>query len=169
LSSIPFHKAGLKVYGLDGSSEILEVCRAKGFTEQLKQHNLRELPLPYSTAFFDHVICVSVLNSFRELGALFVEIARILKEHGILAFTVEDQKPGQEDHYHINRVEVSKKPQEETAVTLFRHPPEEIARILEQNGFILLKELEFLAFKYPYEDKDIFFKAYITQKIDVNE
>ncbi len=164
LSSIPFYKAGLRVYGLDGSTEILEVCRAKSFADQLKQHDLRDLPLPYPSASFDHVICVAVLNSFPELAALFTEIARLMKGQGIFAFTVEDRKPGQESGYPINRVEVAERPQAETAVTLYRHSKEDIAGYLDQNGFILCKELEFLAFKYPYENKDIFFKIYIAQK-----
>jgi len=38
LSSIPFHKAGLRIYGLDGSDEILEICASKGFAIDLKHH-----------------------------------------------------------------------------------------------------------------------------------
>lgn len=168
LSSILFHKAGLRVYGLDGSGEILEVCHAKGFAVELKQHDLRDLPLPYPTAHFDHGISVAVLNSFKELDALFGEITRIIQEQGIFAFTVEAQKPGQEDSYAINRVEVSEKPDPESAVMLFRHSDETIAQLLEHHGFILLKALEFLAFEYPAENRDVFFKAYIVQKMKRN-
>jgi predicted TPR repeat methyltransferase len=164
LSSIPFHKAGLHIYGLDGSTEILEVCQAKGFTVELKLHDLRTLPLPYPSRRFDHIVSVAVLNSFQDLDLLIEEIARIIKGQGIFAFTVEDQKPGQEDSYPINRVAVSEQPDAETAVRLFRHGENYIFRLLEQNNFVLLKALEFLAFKYPAENKDFFFKAYIAQK-----
>jgi len=164
LSSILFHKAGLRVYGLDGSSEILEVCKSKGFAVELKQHDLRKVPLPYPSHFFDLVISVAVLNAFRDLDQQFDETARIMKEQGIFAFTVEEKKPDQDDEYVINRVDVSEKPKADTAVTLFRHRNDYIAQLLESNGFVLLKVLEFLAFKYPAENKDIFFKAYIAQK-----
>ncbi len=164
LSSILFHKAGLRVYGLDGSGEMLEVCKSKGFAVELKQHDLRSMPLPYPTGFFDHVVSVAVLNSFRDLGPLFKETARIMKEGGVFAFTVEEQKCGQDDRYEINRVNVSEKPKSETAVTLFRHSRDYIAQLLDDSGFMLLKSLEFLAFKYPAENKDIFFKAYIAEK-----
>jgi 2-polyprenyl-3-methyl-5-hydroxy-6-metoxy-1,4-benzoquinol methylase len=30
LSSVLFHQAGLKVFGLDGSSEVLKICKSKG-------------------------------------------------------------------------------------------------------------------------------------------
>ena len=104
MSSIPFHKAGLRIFGLDGSSEVLEVCAAKNFTEELKEHDLRQFPLPYADQFFEHIVSVAVLNSFQDLTPLFKEVARILKKGGIFAFTVEEQKPGMEDRYPINRI-----------------------------------------------------------------
>ena len=164
LSSILFHKAGLKIYGLDGSSEILEICAAKNFAVDLKRHDLCETPLPYPSGFFDHIVSVAVLNSFEDLSPLFAEFSRIMHEGGILAFTVEEQKPGQPDHYPINRVEVSEQPQEGMAVMLYRHSDEYIAKLLEENGFTQLKQLEFVAFKYPAEGRDVLFKVYIAQK-----
>jgi predicted TPR repeat methyltransferase len=164
LSSILFHKAGLQVFGLDGSSEVLEVCKAKGFAAELKEHDLRDLPLPYPPRFCDHIVSIAVLNSFKDLAPLFAELARILKSHGLFAFTVEEQKPGQEDSYAINRVEVSEKPKGEAAVRLFRHSEAYITSLLGQNNFEPLKTLEFVAFKYPAENKDVFFKAYVARK-----
>ena len=164
LSSILFHRAGLQVFGLDGSGEVLAVCQAKGFAKDLKQHDLCALPLPYPSHFCNHIVSIAVLNSFRDLSPLFEEVARIIKPGGMFAFTVEEQKPGQEDGYPINRVEVAEKPNEVTAVMLFRHSQEYVTRLLSQNGFEPLKALEFVAFKYPAENKDVFFKAYIVQK-----
>lgn len=164
LSSILFHKAGLRVFGLDGSRAVLEVCKSKGFATELKEHDLRDLPLPYPSHFCNHILSVAVLNSFGDLDGLFQEIGRIIKPGGIFVFTVEEQKPGQEDRYAINRVEVSEKPKEETAVMLFRHSTDYVTRLLEQNRFTLLKTLEFVAFKYPAENKDVFFKAYVARR-----
>lgn len=164
LSSVPFHKAGLRVYGLDGSSEILAVCKAKGFASDLKLHDLRELPLPYASDFFNHVVCVAVLNSFKDLSGLFKEVARIVTSQGTFAFTVETQQPGQEDSYAINKVDVSQKARNETAVTLFRHGDDYISQLLEQNGFVRLKTLEFVAFAYPAEQRNVFFKAWVVRR-----
>jgi predicted TPR repeat methyltransferase len=165
LSSILFHKAGLQIFGLDGSSQVLEVCQSKGFAVELKEHDLRDLPLPYPDRFCDHIVSIAVLNSFQGLGPLFTEVARIIKPGGIFAFTVEEQKPGQEESYAINRVEVSEKP-DENAVLLYRHSEEYITRSLGQIGYEPLKALEFVAFKYPAENKDVYFKAYIARKKD---
>jgi predicted TPR repeat methyltransferase len=163
LSSVPFHKAGLRVYGLDGSSEILEVCAQKGFATDLKQHDLRRLPLPYPDKFFKHVISVSVLNSFQDLGPIFKEVGRITLGEGIFAFTVENQEPGQEDSYLINRVEVTQQANEDSAVRLYRHAQATIAGWLEEAGFVLLKTLKFKAFEYPAEHRDVYFKACVAR------
>lgn len=164
LSSFLFHRAGLQIFGLDGSAEVLEVCRAKGFAAELKEHDLRELPLPYLSGFCDHVVSIAVLNSFKDLGPLFAEIARLMKPGGIFAFTVEEQKPGQEDSYAINRVEVAEQPKEETAVLLYRHSEATIIGWLGRNDFEPLKSLEFVAFRYPAENKDVFFRAYVAKR-----
>lgn len=164
LSSILFHKAGLRIYGLDGSGEILKICAAKNFAVELKPHDLRNLPLPYSSSSFDHVISVAVLNSFSDLGSLFTDIARVLKWEGIFAFTVEEQKLGQEPSYPINQVEVTQAPEEKSAVLLHRHSEGYITGLLEQNHYGVLKTFEFVAFKYPAEHRDVIFKAYITRK-----
>jgi SAM-dependent methyltransferase len=164
LSSIRFHRAGLKIYGLDASADVLEVCRAKGFAADLREHDLRDLPLPYASDSFDYVISVAVLNSFDDLSLLFKEVSRITRTPGLFAFTVEEQKSGQEDRYMINRVEVDELPDPDTAVVLYRHRGETITRLLEENEFTLIKALEFLAFEYPAESRGIFFKAFVAQK-----
>jgi predicted TPR repeat methyltransferase len=168
LSSVLFHKAGLQVFGLDGSGEVLAVCKSKGFAAELKEHDLRKLPLPYPARFCDHAVSIAVLNSFQDLAPLFAEIARIMNPGGVFAFTVEEQKPDQEESYAINRVEVSEQPREESAVLLFRHSEEYMTRVLAQNNFELLKTLEFIAFKYPAEHKDVFFKVYVARKTEID-
>jgi predicted TPR repeat methyltransferase len=98
------------------------------------------------------------------LTALFQEIARIIQVQGTFAFTVEIQSSGQEDSYAINRVEVDQEASAETAVTLFRHSDDYIVELLNQNGFVCLKALDFVAFKYPAENRDVFFRAYVARK-----
>ena len=164
LSSMPFHRAGLEVYGLDGSREILDVCRAKGFARELVLHDLCDLPLPYEAGRFDHMIAVGVLNSFRELAPLFTEAARVMRQQGVFAFTVEDLRAGQEASYAINRTNVDDLPDPETAVRLHRHARDEIVHMLGQAGFSLLDSEDFVGFHYPAEERDIIFTAYVAQK-----
>ena len=164
LSSIPFYKAGLRISGLDASSDVLRVCAAKGFAEDLRLHDLRDLPLPYPAGFTRHLISVAVLNSFEDLGPLMQEFARVMDGQGILAFTVENQKAGQPDRYPINPVEVSEQPQDGSAVMLYRHSHDTICCLLESIHFELLKSLEFVAFHYPAEERDVMFTAYVARQ-----
>lgn len=88
VASIHFSKIGLKVYGLDSSEEMLQVCKSKSFTEELRFHNLLADKLPYHSQYFNHVICCGVLHFLGDLKNLFSEIARIIKTGGIFAFTI---------------------------------------------------------------------------------
>jgi len=40
LGSMPFARAGLEVSGIDGSAEMLEICRSKDFAEDLRKFDL---------------------------------------------------------------------------------------------------------------------------------
>ena len=142
------------------------MCAAKKFTQDLKRHDLREFPLPYEKSAFNHVISVAVLNSFEKLDVLFQEVARLIKNNGIFAFTTESPSYDNDGSYSINRTDVDHEARPEAAVTLFRHSDEYIYRKLVQNEFELLKSQKFAAFKYPAENRDVFFTAHIARKLD---
>ena len=88
-----------------------------------------------------------------------------MKQHGIFAFTVEEQASGQEDHYAINPVEVAENPEEGLAVMLYRHGAETIRSVLEGSRFTPLKSVEFVAFAYPAEQRNVYFKAIIARRV----
>jgi predicted TPR repeat methyltransferase len=165
LSSILFHQAGLKIYGLDGSKEVLEVCRNKNFAKELQIHDLREFPYPYSDQQFDHVVSVAVLNSFNNLDGIFNEIARIIKPGGMFTFTLEDRMEGEAESYAINRVNVDEAANEEEAVLLYRHCEEDVRSTLALAGFLVEKTLKFAAFHYPAEKRDVFFRVYVARRV----
>lgn len=135
LGSILFHKAGLRVYGMDMSEQMLEVCGSKGFTDDLKVHDLTAEPYPYSDSMFDHVVCIGVLNHFEDLGVVFSEASRILKNDGIFAFIVGDRKSGEESSFHTEHGN--------SQITMYRHSAEQVGRYLKDGNFELVKELEF--------------------------
>lgn len=43
-----FHKAGLKVFGVDGSEEMLKICKSKNITVELKLADLTKSEIPFS-------------------------------------------------------------------------------------------------------------------------
>ena len=77
------------------------------------------------------------------MRSLEVRGKTVMKNQGIFAFTTEKRKPGQADQYATNPVEVSEAPDAETALTLYRHSDEKIARALDGSGFGQLKTLDF--------------------------
>jgi predicted TPR repeat methyltransferase len=163
LSSIRFHEAGLAIYGFDSSKAMLEVCESKGFARQLLLHDLRDIPLPYPRRAFDHVISLGVLNFYGDLAPVLREVARIVRPGGILGFSIEEQKPGQEAEYLFPIDPGSSQPGE-TWIRLYRHSDDHVRELLASNGFAVLQDCEFLADRYPDQGIEIYFKAYVARK-----
>ncbi len=139
LSSILFHKAGLHVYGMDVSPEMLEACRGKGFATDLKEHDLTVAPYPYHTASLDHAVCLGVLNFFGDLRPVFSEVARILRDDGVFAFVVGDRAPGEAAEFLVGPEHT----ESDSTVTMYRHGTEEVTGLLNDNDFALVRCLEF--------------------------
>ena len=162
LSSIPFHEAGLEICGFDSSEAMLEVCESKGFAKQLVVHDLRNAPYPYERRSFDHVISLGVLNFYSDLAPVLREVARIIRPGGILGFSVEEQKPGQEAEYLFPIDPGSRQPGE-MWIRMYRHSDEHIRELLETNRFAVLNDSEFLADRYPDQGIEIRFRAYVAR------
>jgi predicted TPR repeat methyltransferase len=95
ISSKLFNLAGLNVFGIDGSAEMLDICKTKGIAKELVEQDLLVFPWPYQKDTFDHIISCGVFHFIGDLGKLFDEIACIHKKEGIFAFTIMDGKDDQ--------------------------------------------------------------------------
>jgi predicted TPR repeat methyltransferase len=165
LSSILFHKAGLQVYGIDRSAEMLEICKAKNIAKELRQHDLCDIPLPYSDTMFHHAQISGVFHLLGDAGPLFRETARLIKEGGTLGFTYDRHKPDEPEGYSDSGVHGTwEKVNEKSGVKCFRYSDTCIGHLLKANGFVFVKKMEFLAFKASPWDKEKFFQACIAQK-----
>jgi len=153
LASIHFAQLGLKVYGLDNSQEMLAACRSKSFTEDLKQFDITQDPIPYDSHFFDHAVCCGVLHFADDLVPLFAEVKRVLKQGAVFAFTIAPQDTS------ANYVE------EPTAwgVSIFKHSPRYIAELLAANEMEMLKEQRLLIKGADKVNFDMLFSAIITR------
>ena len=139
LGSVLFCKAGLHVYGMDVSTQMLKACRSKGFTTDLKEHDLTVAPYPYNTASLDHAVCLGVLNFFRDLQVVFGEVARIVRDDGVFAFVVGDRAPGEAAEFLVGPEHT----ESDSTLTMYRHGTEEIRGLLNHNDFVLMRCLEF--------------------------
>ncbi|TKJ39949.1 SAM-dependent methyltransferase [candidate division LCP-89 bacterium B3_LCP] len=161
LCSVPFHRAGLKIYGVDGSSEMLEACKPKNIAAELKQHDLLKTPLPYPDEFCHHAICGGVFHFFGDLRSFFGETARILKKGGIFGFTVGPLKV-EEDQVKEN--EYIQKLDEASGTSIYFHSDSYIQKLLKENDFTQLKMLEFIASINPETKEEHYCRLYVGQK-----
>lgn len=153
LSSVLFQKAGLDIYGLDNSEEMLEICRKKNIAHELKLFDLNKNILPYDDQLFDHVIAVGLFHFFKELEKFFTESYRILKEDGTFSFTVKDSE-----------VKISATFDEEYQIAVYGHSDEYVEELAKQYEFKLLKRLKFSAYKDLFKKDSLSFKAYVLRK-----
>ena len=152
LASINFSEIGLKVYGLDVSDEMLNVCRNKSFTEELKVHNLLDKRIPYNDNYFNHIICSGVFHFLGDLDNIFSEVARIIRKDGIFAFTIA---PGKVRDYT--------KQMTSWGVPIYNHSTDYIMRLLDKNRMNLLKELRLLLKGADKVNYDMLFSIMITK------
>jgi len=164
LSALPFQKAGLEVSGIDDSDEMLEVCRAKNFARELRQHDIRHTPLPYGDGGFDLVVACGVFHLIDRLEPLVSEAARLLKEEGTFVFTFEKHRVGADDGIPVRAGEVSKRIDEETGVEIFRHSEAYIKRLLGEKRFSVLKTAEFVASVHPETGRKVHFRAVVARR-----
>lgn len=153
LSSSLFKKAGLDIYGLDNSEIMLNICRKKNITRNLKLFDLKKGTLPYDDHLFDHVIAVGLLHFFEDLEMFFRESHRILKKRGTFSFTVQDSK-----------TRISTTFDEEYEVLFCGHSDEYIEELIQKHEFKLLKRSNFLEFKDLSKKDYLHFKAYVLRK-----
>lgn len=128
LAAALFARAGLRVHGVDFSPAMLDVCRDKGIAEELRQHDLRQLPWPYPNEAFDLLVCCGVLHFIPELDGIFKEANRVLRDDGLFAFTTKspaqlDAPPEKYEQHTTEGLEV------------FAHSPEYVASVIEQSHF----------------------------------
>lgn len=156
LSAAAFHTLGLEVYGLDYSREMLDVCRQKEIAKDLRQFDLNETPLPYSSHFFDHISANAILYFIKKLDDLFEELSRIIKRNGILAFIIEEETDP-------SKTKIAEKPRGKNGLITYKHSRLYILDVLAKNGFTVIKRLEFVAENFQMEGKPIPFVLYVTK------
>jgi len=164
LSSVHFANAGLTITGLDGSTEMLKECSKKGFTKELKQYNIQDLPFPYAENTFSHVICCGVFHFFSDLMPVISEAHRLVKPGGIFSFTIasldiRDVGSGQKNGGDYKEVPTA------WGISIFKHSDLYIQKILQKVGFTLQKEQKVLAESGEKNGSEILFKVIVSQKL----
>jgi len=163
LASLPFARAGLEVFGIDGSAGMLEICRSKKFAEDLREFDLRGMPLPYSDGSFDHAICCGVLHLIGDPEPIFKDVFRVIKPGGIFAFNVLAETPEKGDGVVSHSPHGYSEIVSDWGVPVFVHSGGYIEKLLQGSGFDRLKELKFLV-RGLHEGTNDLACAYVTRR-----
>ena len=160
LGSELFFKAGLRVYGIDTSEGMLEICRKKGFATGLFHHDLSTVPYPFGDGSCHHVVSTGVFPFFDNLDPVFGEVCRILKRGGTFVFTVGARNPEEPAELTVGPEQTGTN----VSVTMHRHTPGQVIGWLEQNGLRLVDSLEFTVWMDREQSKRFLTRAYAAQK-----
>ncbi len=165
LSAFPFKKAGLSIYGIDGSIEMIKICDSKKIAIKLALCNLDRDFLPYKNTIFDHVISSGVFHLLGDLSKLFSNISRILRKDGLFCFTIDDQNNGADNSENMlcNR-SVLEYTNPKSGIKTYNHSEEYITDLLIKNNLTVIKNQTFHAYKKTEWSDDIFFNTYLTRK-----
>lgn len=159
LSSQDFTKAGLEIYGVDGSAPMLEVCRAKGLAQDLKQWDLTMIPWPYGDHTFNHVLACGLFHFFSDLTRQFTEASRLLSKGGLFSFTVMSRSGV--DGLEAAQGSYAEMTRGDAGVTV--HSAGYIEALLESQSFQTLKRARFLLWSGE-AGLDDEFTAFVCQK-----
>jgi predicted TPR repeat methyltransferase len=144
LGSLRFHKAGLEIHGLDNSPSMLECCREKELAASLIEHDLTDVPWPYETESFHHVVSIGVTHFFGDLADLFSEAARVLKPGGIFGFDFFEYAPETSKGYRKVQGGVYSRHDPDYGGKVYRHRGSYVLGLLNQTGFGVLDDTELL-------------------------
>jgi ubiquinone/menaquinone biosynthesis C-methylase UbiE len=165
LDAAIFKKAGLQVYGIDGSAAMLKICREKEIAVELIQLDLLKENIPFAEGSFNHAIANAVFHITGDIEKTLGEINRLLKKGGIFGFTIHEQDPGMEsDYYETDTKGKYMKNREQYGFPVYKHTDQYVNILLEEYNFELLKKTKYEAFT-TYEDNPSYsFSLYIARK-----
>jgi SAM-dependent methyltransferase len=160
LGSVLFARAGLRVFGMDNSSAMLDGARSKGFAQDLRDHDMMSVPYPYARGSFDHAICVGALQFFAGFDSIFQEVGRVVRDGGVFGFTVADRKPGEPTLFTAG----GEQTRSDRNVNMYRHPEPDVCASLDAAGFVVRGDLEFVAFMDAARTAPLPMKAYVARR-----
>jgi ubiquinone/menaquinone biosynthesis C-methylase UbiE len=165
LDAAIFQLAGLTVYGVDGSAEMLKICSEKKVAVELKQLDLLKDDIPYPDKFFHHAIANALFHITGEIERTLHEVKRLLKAGGIFGFTTHEQEPESKSEYQ--ETDIKGKYMmiiESYGFPVYKHTDGYVRDLLDKYAFELLKKTRYEAFT-SYEDNPSYtLSLYITRK-----
>lgn len=149
LGALLFHKAGLKIVGIDSSPAMIERCRSRGLQWTIYQHDLTQTPWPSGSNSVNHVVTAGVTHFISNLRPIFEEASRVLKPGGLFGFDYSEFS--RETALDYVRLEdgVYRSYDAEYDQHLYRHSEDYVLSIMSKAGFEMIHTTEFLVSREP--------------------
>jgi len=165
LCSIKFHEAGVKIYGVDGSFEMISACGRKNFTQELVQCNLSETDLPFKGMQFDFIIAYGIFHIIGFIDQILNEVKTRLSPDGIFLFSVVENNSFLAEEYEPSGTPgIFQHRNDPSGLINFCHNDSYIREIIEQAGMELWLKKSILAFRDIEEKREVHFSIYTCRR-----
>jgi predicted TPR repeat methyltransferase len=164
LCSALFKQFGLKVYGIDGSETMIELCTGKAIAEELKLVDLTEEQSWFENKIFNHFVSQGVLHLIGDLKPIFNQTAKALSKNGCFGFTYESIQQATDGYTESSIRGIFERENASSGIKVYRHTYEYIMELLRISDFQMIKKSEFLAFVDPITNVKTYFDAIVAQK-----
>lgn len=163
LASVLFRKAGLEVFGLDNSEDMLDASRSKGFKDLARQ-DLSTPPYPYAPWSFDHAACIGVLPFIEDPSPVFMESTRLLNKGGTLVFTTLDRAQGEASKYFVQSEQTVDGENTSGPIAMYRHSTEQVEAWVNEAGLVVTKSLLFTAYRDRERTQSMQAKCFLARR-----
>ncbi len=161
LASVPFKNAGIEIYGIDGSAEMIKMCKEKNLAKRLIQSDITQSDFELPNIQFDFIISNAVFHMIGDFFHIIKKAAQHLKTNGHLCFTVIPFNKKDKTLYNKStRQGIYYNHKKEIDLYVFHHTISYIYYVLKENKLQLISNQVFLAFKDFHEKQDVFFEYY---------
>jgi len=164
LSSIQFHKSGVKVYGLDGSQEMLKECAKKNFAEEVVLCDLLSSEFPFKQTKFNFIITYGVFHIIGFIEPILKEVSLRLSENGIFAFSIVENDPLLTEEYEPEKIDgVFVFRNNPSGILNYCHNDSYVRRLINKANLELLEKKSILAFHDVEEKRKVIFSLYVCR------
>jgi len=166
LASIPFKNAGLKIYGIDGSEEMIKLCNEKNITEEIILSDISKQGWQLPDLRFNFIISNAVFHMIGNIDYIASIVYKHLIPGGYFCFTTFPLES--ENTTDFNETEIAgiySKRNNDTGLVVYRHLNDYVTQILIKNNFRLLSSHIFMGFVDNMENRKEFFEIYLAQKV----
>jgi predicted TPR repeat methyltransferase len=165
LCSIKFRKAGLKVFGIDGSQEMLKACRKKNFTEELILFDLTQKEFPFKNRRFDLIIAYGVFHIIGYIEHIVKEVYERLSKNGIFLFSVVENDSFLTELYQPGKIKgIFEFRNSTSGIENYCHDDSYVRELLDRSGLNFWMKRSIVAFKDEKENREVYFSIYVCRR-----